>query len=511
MAAELKRDRTLTALVFTSGFGILALEMSAARLLAPFFGTSLVIWANLIGLVMVALAIGYLVGGRWADRNPRHRVPFQIVAWAGFYAGLIPLLARPVLTLSAAGLQDLAVDILLGSLLALLALFALPVVLLACIGPFAIRLQAATVDTTGQTAGRIYALSTAGSLVGTFLPVLVTIPALGTRATFLLISLLLLAVSLIGLFQRTGRRAWAYVPLPLIVIGLAFLTGTAPVKAAEGLLYEAESPYHYIQVVERDGERQLLLNEGGAIHSVYHPDRILTGGIWDFFLLAPFFSPHAEAERVESMLLIGLAGGTVARQYAAVYRPIDIDGVEIDPGVLDAGRVFFAMDGPNLHPSVGDGRRFLFESTELYDVIAVDAYRQPYIPFYLTTREFFQLARDHLSPGGVVAVNAARTASDERLVEVLAATLGTVFAGVYLLDAPGETNTLVIGSQEEAELGRVYENLLRLSDPTLLQVAAWATDRIRIYEGDGPVFTDDRAPVEHLIHRIALRFLLEGE
>lgn len=511
MAAQLGRDRLLAVLVFTSGFGILALEMSAARLLAPFFGMSLVIWANLIGLVMVALAVGYLVGGRWADRDPRRRVPYQIVAWAGFYAGLIPLLARPVLNLAATGFQDLAVDILLGSLVALLALFAVPVVLLACVGPFAIRLQAESVDTTGRTAGGIYALSTAGSLVGTFLPVLVTIPALGTRATFLLISLLLLAVSLAGLFQRAGRGAWAYVPLPLIVVGTSLLSATSPVKAAEGLLYEAESPYHYIQVVEEDGERRLLLNEGGAIHSVYHPDRILSGGIWDFFLLAPFFSPDTEADEVGSLLLIGLAGGTVARQYTSVYGPIPIDGVEIDPGVVDAGRAFFGMDWLNLRPIVEDGRRFLLETGEVYDVIAVDAYRQPYIPFYLTTREFFQAARDHLTPGGVVAVNAARTASDARLVEVLAGTMGDVFEGVYLLDAPGETNTLVIGTQEEARLGPVYGNLIRLSDPTLLQVASWASDRIRLYEGDGPVFTDDRAPVEHLIHQIALRFLLEGE
>ncbi|MFQ5946236.1 MAG: fused MFS/spermidine synthase, partial [Anaerolineae bacterium] len=233
MAAELGRDRLLAVLVFTSGFGILALEMSAARLLAPFFGTSLVIWANLIGLVMVALAAGYLLGGRWADRNPRRKVPYQIVAWAGFYSGLIPLLARPILNISATGFQQLAADILLGSLVALLALFAVPVVLLACVGPFAIRLQASSVDTTGQTAGGIYALSTAGSLVGTFLPVLVTIPALGTRVTFLLISLVLLAVSLAGLFQRVGRRAWVYVSLPVIVVGLAFLTGAGPVKAPQ--------------------------------------------------------------------------------------------------------------------------------------------------------------------------------------------------------------------------------------------------------------------------------------
>src|SRR5512145_1190517 len=188
----------------------LGVELSASRLLDPFFGNSLVIWAAIIGLMLLYLTAGYVIGGRWADRDPRESTLFQITAWGAFLVGLVPFIAAPVLRFSVEGFADYNVGILLGSLTGVLILFSLPITLLGTVSPFAIRLTLRDVQHGGNTAGSIYALSTLGSLVGTFLPVLLLIPAIGTRLTFFTLAIILLLVSLGGLFLTQPRRGWVY-------------------------------------------------------------------------------------------------------------------------------------------------------------------------------------------------------------------------------------------------------------------------------------------------------------
>jgi spermidine synthase len=505
------RDYMLLIAVFVSGATVLAVEMCASRLLAPYFGDSQLVWANLIGLIMIYLTAGYYLGGRLADRFPRDSLLYRLAAWAGFLIGLIPFASRPVLRYSMYGFDTFSAGVILGSFLGILLLFTVPVVLLGCISPFAIRLQSHSVLSTGHTAGTIYALSTLGSILGTFLPTLVLIPALGTSTTFLLSSLSLLAVSLSGLFLKVGARAGWYLLFPVVIVVLRLLFPAGPVKPAQGLVYEQESFYNYIQVSDQGERRVLMLNEGQAIHSAYRPGSVLSGGVWDYFLLAPYFGGLPDPADPRSVCFIGLAAGTAAKEYTAIYGPVAMDGVELDPAIVEVGRRFFAMDEPNLDVVIEDGRHFLARTDHAYDVIILDAYRQPYIPFHLTTREFFALTRERLNEGGVVAVNAGRTASDFRLVDVLAATMSQVFERVFILDVPGVTNSLVVGTQQASTLDRVYSRLSDISEPSLSQVAAQATGRIRVYEGDGFVLTDDRAPVEYLTHSIILRYVLHGE
>jgi len=498
-------------IAFFSGLAVLAVEMSASRLLAPYFGDSQLVWANLIGLIMIYLAAGYYLGGRLADKYPTATLLYQLTAWAGFAIGLIPFLSRPILNYSLSGFASYSVGIILGSLLGILLLFTLPVILLGCVSPFAIRLQSKSVISTGHTAGTIYALSTLGSILGTFLPTLVLIPFLGTATTFLLCSLMLLSVSLIGLFQRMGHRAGWYLLLPLAILLLRLLFPGGLVKPTEGLVFEKESFYNYIQVADQDGRRVLMLNEGQALHSVYRPGQVLSGGVWDYFVLAPYFTALPNPEQIQSVCMVGLAAGTAAKEYTAVYGPVSIRGVELDPDVVEVGRRFFDMNEQNLSVTVQDGRYFLAGTDDSYDVIIVDAYRQPYIPFHLTTREFFSLAREHLNPGGVVLVNAGRTASDFRLVDTLASTMSQVFPTVLILDVPGVSNSLVVGTDQETTVDRVQARLDTISNEWLSSVAAQAVGRIRVFDGRGLVLTDDRAPVEHLTHLIVLRYLLQGE
>ncbi len=296
----LRSRRLLLPLVFISGMASLGVEFGASRLLAPYFGTSLYVWGVLIGLILVYLSAGYVIGGRLADRHPRDDVLYQITAWAGLWIGIIPLVSYPILLISQQGFKEVSVGLVLGTLLAVVLLFAAPVVLLGCVSPFAIRLLLRDVETGGNTAGRVYALSTAGSILGTFLPVFWFIPTYGTRPTLEGFGLVLVGVSIAGLWPR--RRLYASFAAAVILAWIFLPSGIKPPQVGQ-LLYEKESAYGYIQVVRDGSKTELILNEGEAIHSIYDPSSLLTGGPWDYMLVADSFRPAQASEPVPKDVL----------------------------------------------------------------------------------------------------------------------------------------------------------------------------------------------------------------
>jgi spermidine synthase len=283
-----------------------------------------------------------------------------------------------------------------------------------------------------------------------------------------------------------------------------------PIKPPSGtnggvMMAERESAYNYIQVVRADNEMQLILNEGEAIHSVYNPNQILTQGPWDYFAIAPYFNnPPFTQDQVRRVCIIGLGAGTIPRELTAMYGPIPIDGVEIDGTIVDLGRQYFGMNEPNLHVIVQDGRYFLRTTSQKYDEIGIDAYQQPYVPFQLTTREFFQEVRDHLTPNGVTIINAGRTNSDFRLVEALAQTMHSVFPNVYIIDTARFANSVIIGTNAPTSLGNFDVNTARLTNPLLQSIAQESIvyGNMREERSRTVYFTDDRAPVEQLIDQI---------
>jgi spermidine synthase len=508
-----KKVAYLHVTAFAGGLVSLAVELAASSLLRPHFGTANLVWAALIGLILLYLTAGYFLGGRWADRSPHPATLYQIVAWAAFLVGLVPFAAHPVLRLASPGFTDFNAAMLGGSFITVLILFSVPVTLLGCISPFIIRLAMKDVESAGQTAGRVYAISTAGSFLGTFLPDLLLVPTIGTRNTFVLLSLFLLAVALIGLAHSRPRRLLLYLWMPAVITLLALLLRGQPVKAAENTIYETESAYNYIQVVEEQGCRHLLLNEGQGIHSVYCPDQLRTPGPWDYFLVAPYFNPPPYTpDRVKSVALIGLAAGTIARQYSAVYGPLPIDGVEIDPEIVRVGREYFAMDAPNLNAIVADGRYSLAHSDQRYTVVGVDAYRLPYIPPHLTTVEFFHQVRDHLTADGVVAINVGHTPEDYRLVEAMLATLLQVFPSAHVIDVPNSFNAVVVATLQPSEAGYLLLNLPNLEgDEFLSQTALAAAANLRLTKPGTVIFTDDHAAIELMTNALVLDFVLRGE
>ncbi|MGQ9584986.1 MAG: spermidine synthase [Anaerolineae bacterium] len=504
-------------LVFVSGMSGLAVEMAAARLLDPYFGNSLIVWANLIGLILLYLSAGYVLGGWLVDRLPRAERLYEMVAWAALGVGLVPTLAPPVLRLAVGGFANYDGALLAGSLLGVLALFSVPVTLLGAVSPFAIGLEVRRREGPGRVAGTVYALSTLGSILGTFLPVLVLIPNVGTRWTFWLIALGLWLVAFAGMLQKGLKRAYLYLGIPALVFVLAWTFQGRPIKPDEALLFETESAYNYIQVLQRGDDTLLKLNEGQGIHSVHNPHAPLTDAIFDYFLIAPFFNPPPyEAGQVQSLCLLGLAGGTVADLYTRAYGPIWIDGAELDPRIIQVGRTYFGMNQPNLHAFGADGRWFLTRSRRRYDIVAVDAYRPPYIPFHLTTREFFLEVRQHLTEDGVLAINVARAQGDDSLVLALASTAAAVFPSVFAVPEPipeGEAlgNTLVVATVRPSSVSSLEENSRALEHPMLREVANRAVLLAQEVRTDGPVLTDDRAPVEQIVHGIILRYLLRDE
>ena len=530
-------DRFLLLVVFLVGIGTLGIEMVMPRLLAPFFGTSQPIWAVVIGMTLAYLAIGYRVGGSMADRHPDERVLYRMIAWSGLLCAIIPLLARPLLSLAQYSLRTIVAGGFIGSLVVVVLLFAAPVILMATVGPFAVRLQLRRVEegvaAAGRTAGMISSVSTLGSILGTFLTVLIFIPTIGTTGTIFLFAAFLVILGLIGL------RDWRYLLMLLAVaiLAVAHYAFDATIRSADcyncTLVTEAESDYNYIQVAKQDviyndgtldPRHILVLNEGQATHSVYrlkyrqtgNPLDLLTdGGPWDYFSVAPYVYANRDPQSVKSIALLGSAAGSVPKQFLAIYGPqTTIDAVEIDQKIVDLGRQYFDLEDqnprfPNYHTHVQDARSWIATAESRYDVIGMDAYHQPYIPFHLTTVEFFQQVKTHLNPQGVAVVNAGRPASgDDRLVNALASTMLAVFPQVYVIDTRF-SNAILIGVNEPAGDGvqNFIDNAGRIQIQALQLVMYWSLNEGRF----GPVrpfsaaqaryapFTDDRAPVEQLI------------
>jgi len=497
----------LTVLVFVVGTGSLGAEIAAVRLLAPYFGASTIVWANTIGVVLVALSLGYWLGGRFADRNPSKEALCRLTLLAAVLLAVVPFVADPMLDLAVNALDEVSAGAFIGSLIGVLVLVAIPVLLLGMVSPWALRLAVGSVEESGTIAGRLYALSTAGSLVGTLLSALLLIPLVGTRRTFLVFALAIALVAVTGL-RPLARYALA--PAGIAVL-MALPVGTlkaGDLDAGSRLIHERETEYQYARVVERaDGSRALELNEGQAQHSIYDPRTVLTGDVWDGHLVLPYAGLGVPPRRVA---ILGNAAGTTARAYEHFFPRARVDGVEIDGELSEIGRRYFDMDNPRLHLYHEDARPFLRRIDAQYDVISVDAYRQPYIPFYLATKEFFEQVRDRLTPGGVLIVNAGHPEGQDDLEQVLSATIGEVFPHV-LRDPIEDTNTLIVASERPLSSARLRaaagDFLPAGLRPTALEAAARLGPPLR----GGRVYTDDKAPVEWLIDKSIVDYAAGGE
>ena len=480
----------IRAIVFVVGSASLGAEITAARLLAPYFGASTIVWANTIATVLLALSAGYAIGGRLADRRPSLAGLCGVVLAAAVLLAVVPFVADPFLKLSVKALGSLSVGGFAGSLAAVLVLVAVPVLLLGVVAPYANRLALGHVREAGTVTGGLYAVSTAGSLLGTFLAALLLIPVVGSHRTFLVFAL---ALALVAAPWMGAKR---FLIVPAGIGALLFLPppGVGSDVAGASVIYAAETPYQYARVLQfASGERWLQLNEGVAVHSDYRPWSYLTGGYWDDFLVLPLAGPRGVPRRIA---ILGDAAGTVARAYGHYFPRARVDAVELDGELTSIGRRYFDLRGPNLHLYTADARPWLEQSSAHYDAIFLDAYRQPYIPFYLVTREFFTLVREHLRPGGVVIVNVGHIPGSDALEQAVTGTLHAAFR-VEMRDRVSDGNSLVIASSAPLSAERMLSSAASLR-PALSMLAGNVEQRLGPPLRGGPVYTDDRAPVEWL-------------
>jgi spermidine synthase len=501
--------------VFVAGMSTLAVEFTTSRMMQTVYGTSNIVWANVIGLVLFFLTVGYFLGGWMADRWPNETIFYALVSTAGFCAVFFLLLTSVLLHSASSAIADLAVGAIAGSLLGVFFTLAVPMTLLGCITPFAIRLAVRDLGEAGRISGRIYAISTWGSLLGTYLPVLLVIPLAGSRITAVTFGGVLLLIGLFGLWRVNHRAAAAGSLSILVLFPFIWLWSQGGIKSYEGQIFETESAYNYVQVVRQGNCNYLLLNEGQAYHSFYcDGGRVPRVSVWSIMLAAPYFNDASgkSSVMVEKLGVIGLAAGTIPKQYTRVFGDLQVDGIELDPAIVQVGQEFFALDDTNINILVGDGRYELNRLPGGYDVITIDAYKVPYSPWHMTTREFFFEVRNQLTNDGVVAINVGRAPDDRRLVEAITATLLEVFPTVHAIDVPGALNTILVASVQPTSAENLAENLATLdpaADPLLREALQTAAANLVPATAGEVIFTDQRAPVETIIDSLVLRFLLQ--
>jgi spermidine synthase len=476
-------------LAFFSGMCIMAVELSASRLVAPFFGSSTFVWTNIIGIIMVALSVGYIVGGKLADLKPHLEILLKLLLLASIFLLAIPFIAPAVTRVVVSAMKNFNSSfsfIFFGSMATITLLFFFPVVIMGMTSPFLIRIIAET-DHIGRSAGHIFGVSTVGSIIGTFLPILFFIPTFGTGKTILLFGALQLLITALG-FAR-----WKYSLFSVAVI-VPFLFHVPPPREAPGKIYATESAYEYIEVFDRGPLRFLIYNDGIGAQTVQCKNDILTGFYYDYFSLLPCLSKG----HVENALILGLGGGIIANQLHEFYPDIKITAAEIDPKVIQIAKKYFSLtDTAKVYNQ--DGRILVSRGKNgKYDVVIIDAYTQQlYIPFYLATVEFFQQVKDTLSDHGIVAMNVAAYSKDSQLIRSIINTLHLVFAHVYQIRTPDSFNNIVLASNEDIDFGL----LIRTGGTKLQNIGAYALGNVQeiAYDNRYPALTDDKAPVEFMV------------
>lgn len=445
-----------------AGFSLMAAELTAVRLQAPWFGDSAYVWTNVIGVILAALAGGAALGGILAGRDAPARTLYRALLGAGALLAILPFLARPLGQWLLPG--DLPLDaamggIVRGSLVATALLFGPPMVLIGMLGPLLVTALTGSGVPVGRAAGTTSGAGTLGSLVGTFAATHWLVPTFGSRATMTVTGVLLGLAALVLVLGK-ARRAQAIAASGLLLGLLLVSLHGGPLRAAPAgreLLAERETSYQLLQVVrerptDAPARTLLLINEGlDSFHSIDVADSAFTGAYYDWHAAAPFFRDGAALADLR-VLSIGDAAGSLREVYAHVHPNATVDGVDIDPVTMALGDEFFAATRAPGRSFAIDGRVFVNLATDAaWDVIHVDAYaNQIYVPAHLASREFFEQVHARLAPGGVIALNVGALRSDDPVLRSVGTTLAAVFGHARALRVPASRNFLVVARRDRA-------------------------------------------------------------
>ncbi len=466
----------------------MALELVAFRLYAPYFGYSIYVWGSMISVVMLALALGYALGGWVADRSQSDSSLYCMLLGSALYQLCILFTVHAMLP-AFARMGDFA-----GTALASVVVFAPPMTATATACPFLIRLLAHS-GRVGSVAGKIYALSTIGGIAGVLSTSFFLVPRLGTQTTLEMICLLSAVTAAAGLALHLRAALIA-----LGFIGAALLLVPPPAWPG-GTVWAVDSPYNLVRVVRNGNWLLLKLNDEGGVHTILDERTGWTGHYYDDFALGPMLVP------AKRLLVLGLGGGGSIASTRITAPGVEVDAVEIDPRVVEAATRFFGL---NLHDGklrtyVADARPWLAGSQNAYDLVHVDLYQGgPYIPFYLVTVEFFQAIRAHMSPFGLLMMNLFDVGRKQELLISTVATLERVFPSVAVLSV-GHGNRMLLAFSKETSEATIRARLETFEgDNEVKRLAKRAASQITdvIVPADTVVFTDDFAPVEAITRRM---------
>ena len=484
---------------FFSGMSVMAVEMGASRLLAPYFSSSEIVWTIIIGTIMIAMALGNLWGGHQADKKPDPDRLYMNILVAAIWIALIPILGRYVI-LGVSGVLALIVKnnfLVWAALVSSLIIFVFPLLLLGKVTPSLARYTVESTEESGKIVGRLGALNTIGSIIGTFLPTFVTIPSVGTSLTFLIFAAILLALCLVYFLTSRTKLIKTAIAIIIFIICCVLSISTSFAFWEDDLLYEDESIYNYLQVKETDESIILSTNVLFGVQSIMMKDDGPTGMYYDYALAAPILA-GADEESEMDVLILGLGTGTYANMCLKYFPNFNITGVEIDEDITELAYEYFDLS-EEVTAITYDGRAYLDSSDETWDVIMVDAYQDITIPFQMSSAEFFTMVYEHLSENGVMIVNMNMySESANSINEALSDTISSVFDAVYTVDVSGSTNCELFACKNTSAMESFEENISKIEDEELLYMLSLTLSGIEEYEAGDYILTDDKAPVELL-------------
>lgn len=483
---------------FFAGMSVMAVELGASRLLAPYFSSSQIVWTIVIGTIMIAMALGNIYGGRTADKNPDPDRLYRRLIFAAVWIAAIPLLGKYVILLISGALVLTISNnfLIIAAFLSCMIVFVFPLFLLGTVTPSLVKYTVDSLGDSGRIVGNLGAFNTIGSILGTFLPTFVTIPAVGTAITFLIFSGILLVLGLLYFLSAKRRVVLCVVAVVLFVLCSIFGHRSSFAFWEEDLRYEGESIYNYLQVKEDDDSVILSTNVLFGVQSIYKKDAGLTGMYYDYALAGPLMAGAGAGQT--DVLVLGMGTGTFALQTRRYFPDSRISGVEIDQKITDLAGEYFNLP-QDIPVTTYDGRAYLAADQSKYDVILVDAYQDITIPFQMSSVEFFTLVRDHLNPGGVMVVNMNMHSQEEgNINQYLSDTIAAVFDAVATVDVPGATNRELFAAMEPETIGDLAQRVAALPEGELKTMLARAAQQMTPYEAGSYRLTDDKAPVELL-------------
>lgn len=490
---------------FFAGMSVMAVELGASRLLAPYFSSSQIVWTIIIGTIMIAMALGNIYGGKAADKDPDPGKLYKRILIAAIWIAAIPVLGKYIIiAISAAVIFAVNSNFLvIAAFATCMIVFVFPLFLLGTVTPSLAKYTTESLDDNGKIIGTLGAFNTVGSIIGTFVPTFVTIPAVGTTITFLIFAGILIALC-IAFFVSTGKKVTVKAVSGLIIFIVCCFFGHSTSFAfwENDLTYEGESVYNYLQVKEDPYSVILSTNVLFGVQSIRIKSGELTGMYYDYAMAAPYMSgikEKAEAGENAEVLILGMGTGTYATQVLKYFDNVNVEGVEIDDKITDLAHKYFELP-EKAKVTTYDGRAYLAAIDKKYDVIMVDAYQDITIPFQMSSTEFFNMVKEHLNPGGVMVVNMNMYSDDNEstINRYLADTISSVFDNVVTVKVQNSTNKELFATDNAEFMNRFAENSKREGDEKLREMMDIVEANCVPYDAGNNIMTDDKAPVELL-------------